>query len=135
MDISNIPLLKMLATRMNYASERQAVLSQNLANIDTPNYTPRDLEPLTFKDMLAGASRRLNMSVSSPKHIGTPGAAYTQYDVVSQTNTFETKPIGNSVSLEEQSMLMAHNQGDFTLSNNVYKKMLDMFRLALGPRS
>ena len=51
------PLLSMLRTRMTWLHQRQDVLSQNVANADTPGYVARDLKPLDFKDMLHAASR------------------------------------------------------------------------------
>jgi flagellar basal-body rod protein FlgB len=38
MAISDIPILSMLRTRMQWHQERQHLLSENVANADTPNY-------------------------------------------------------------------------------------------------
>ncbi len=38
MAITDIPILSMLRTRMQWAQERQRVLAENVANADTPNY-------------------------------------------------------------------------------------------------
>ena len=45
MPITDIPILSMLRTRMEWHQERQRVLAENVANADTPNYRPRDLAP------------------------------------------------------------------------------------------
>jgi len=45
MPISDIPILTMLRTRMQWHQERQRVLAENVANADTPNYRARDLAP------------------------------------------------------------------------------------------
>ena len=42
----------MLRERMTWLNQRQDVLSQNVANADTPGYVARDLKPLDFDDML-----------------------------------------------------------------------------------
>ena len=39
----------MLRERMSWLNARQDVLSQNVANADTPGYTARDLKPLDFE--------------------------------------------------------------------------------------
>ncbi len=135
MSFYDAPIMKMLGTRMAYESERQAVLTQNLANIDTPGYKPRDLEPLAFKDLLVGGAQRLPMATTSPAHIGQPGGLNTQFNVISQAQSFETKPIGNAVSLEEQMANMAANQNDFQLSTTVYQNMITLFKTALGPNA
>ncbi len=45
MAITDLPLFSMLRTRMQWHQERQRLLSENVANSDTPNYRPRDLAP------------------------------------------------------------------------------------------
>ncbi|MGV3635992.1 MAG: flagellar basal body protein, partial [Pseudorhodoplanes sp.] len=48
MPISGLPILDMLRTKMQWHQERQRLLAENIANADTPNFRPRDLEPPTF---------------------------------------------------------------------------------------
>ena len=48
MDVSSIPLLSLLKERMAWLSQRQDLLSQNVANADTPGYTAHDLKPVDF---------------------------------------------------------------------------------------
>ena len=38
MPITDLPLLSMLRTRMQWQQERQRLLAENVANADTPNY-------------------------------------------------------------------------------------------------
>jgi flagellar basal-body rod protein FlgB len=132
MSFLNTPLLTMLGTRMSYDSERQAVLSQNLANIDTPDYRPKDLAPLEFKDLLVGGASRLPMQATSPMHITASGGFTTTFDVIQAAQDAETKPIGNAVNLEDQMTKIAQNQTDFQLSSSVYQKLIAMYRVSLG---
>jgi flagellar basal-body rod protein FlgB len=37
MAITDVPILSMLRTRLNWNQERQKVLAENVANSDTPN--------------------------------------------------------------------------------------------------
>ena len=46
MPISDIPIFSMLRTKMQWHQERQRVLSENVANADTPGFRARDLAPL-----------------------------------------------------------------------------------------
>ena len=48
MAITDIPILSMLRTRMQWAQERQRVLAENVANADTPKFRALDLVPLKF---------------------------------------------------------------------------------------
>ena len=43
MDLNKIPVLKMITTQMDWLNQRQKVLSQNIANADTPDYVAHDL--------------------------------------------------------------------------------------------
>ena len=43
MAITDIPVLSVLRTKMQWHQERQKVLAENVANSDTPNFRPRDL--------------------------------------------------------------------------------------------
>ena len=52
MAITDIPILSMLRTRMEWHQERQRVLAENVANADTPDYRPKDLAPLNFENAL-----------------------------------------------------------------------------------
>ena len=56
MDLPDVPLMAMLRERMNWLHQRQDVLSENVANADTPNYVARDLKPLDFEQTLSGVS-------------------------------------------------------------------------------
>ncbi len=71
MPISDIPILTMLRTRMQWHQERQRVLAENIANADTPNYHARDLAPPTFEHALQTAS--LTLARIDPGHLGVGG--------------------------------------------------------------
>ena len=48
MNLPDIPLLAMLRDRMAWLNQRQDVLTQNVANVDTPGFVARDLKPFDF---------------------------------------------------------------------------------------
>ncbi|MDP7142886.1 MAG: flagellar basal body protein, partial [Alphaproteobacteria bacterium] len=55
MTIDNIGLFQGLSAKMRYLNQRQTVISQNIANADTPNYKPQDLKPIDFGAVLESA--------------------------------------------------------------------------------
>ncbi len=69
MSISDLPILSMLRTRMEWHQERQRVLAENVANADTPNYQARDLVPPKF-DAAAPKVASLTLARTSPGHLG-----------------------------------------------------------------
>jgi flagellar basal-body rod protein FlgB len=45
---------------------------------------------------------------------------------------YETAPVGNSVVLEEQMMKLADAQHSYQLMTSLYRKHVDMLKMALG---
>ena len=61
MNLPDIPLFAMLRERMSWLNQRQGVLSQNVANADTPGYGARDLKAGAVDTLFEiGRDKRLN---------------------------------------------------------------------------
>jgi flagellar basal-body rod protein FlgB len=132
MSATPLNLPQMLATRMSYDGERQKVLSQNIASIDTPGYKAQDLVPLNFKNVLAAKTQQITMAVTSDKHINGM-LPYTQmFRNATSRNTFERTPVGSTVVVEEQMMKVAENATDYQMTSSLYKKVSNLFKEALG---
>ena len=134
-NISDMPLLAMLKQRMSWLSARQNVLAQNVANVDTPGYTARDLKPIDFADILKGATTSPQfaggMSVTDPRHISlTPGHAADFGDFASPD--VEANPSGNSVSLEQEMIRVSDTQAEYQAASNLYAKAISMMKTAIG---
>ena len=134
MDYSNITLMKMMQVKMGYLSERQDVLSANIANIDTPGYKARDLKELDFKRLALIESNRLQMRTSSPSHQKSPEHLHEDFRNQKSRKTYETTPVENNIVLEEQMAKINDTNADHQLVTNLYRKTGDMFRNALGNR-
>lgn len=135
MDYGKLTLFQMMQTKMGYLSERQDVLSQNVANLDTPGFKPRDLKKLDFKRMAMMHSNKLKMRVTSDSHsTGTPKMPATYRDE-KMRKTYETTPVENAVVLEEQMAKIAETQMQFQEVTNLYKKTTSMFKTAIGNRN
>ena len=132
MSVTGLNLNDMLEAKMAYDSERQKVLAQNIASIDTPGYQAHDLVPLNFKNVLAAQTQKISLAVTSDKHLNG-STAYTQrFRSDTQHDTFERTPTGGTVVVEEQMMKVAQNATDYQLTTNLYKKVGNLFREALG---
>jgi flagellar basal-body rod protein FlgB len=129
MPISDISILAMLRTRMEWHQERQRVLAENVANADTPNYRARDLAPPDFKRELSVAS--LDLVRSDAQHMVGEGFGGSQF--ASDSNgRFEVRPRGNSVTHEDEMMKVASNQMDFEAVASLYTRSLALIKLAIG---
>ncbi|MFQ5774573.1 MAG: flagellar basal body rod protein FlgB [Kiloniellaceae bacterium] len=124
-------IFAVLAKRMDWLGQRQRVLADNIANSDTPDFVPRDLNESQFLRVLRRRVGPLDPVATHPSHLrGTvvrDGPARSQ----PQRDTYETSPSGNAVILEEQLVRVAKTQGDYQTMTNLYRKHMDMFRLAL----
>ena len=133
MAVSDLSVLSALRTRMQWHQERQKVLSENVANSDTPNFKPRDLVEPKFDAAGAqtGATGSLAMMRTSASHIASSGGAGRSFDVNRKVG-FETKPAGNAVSLEEEMMKVSANQMDYAAVTSLYSKSLHLLKTAIG---
>ena len=127
-------LMRMLSTQMGYTTERQGVLAANMANIDTPAYSARDLKKLDFSKMASLESKRLEMATTAPQHSG--GTLGNKMRIQDEKNRkpFETTPTKNSVVLEEQMAKISDNNAQFQMSSTLLKKYTQLYRTAAGNR-
>ncbi len=124
-------IFAVLGKRMDWLSQRQKVLADNIANADTPNYQPRDLNPSEFHRILRTQSPELAPSKTNPAHLQGTAMRGGPARVVRQGNPWETSPSGNAVVIEEQLIKVSKTQSDYNMMVNLYRKHMDMFRTAL----
>ena len=133
MSINDLPILSALRTKMQWHQERQRVLSENVANSDTPNFKPRDLVEPTFDRTGAsvGSMGALAMTRTSMSHIAASNGGEPSFDP-DRTEKFQTRPAGNSVDLEDQMLKSADNQMDYAAVTSLYGKSLHLLKTAIG---
>lgn len=131
MPISDLPIFSMLRTRMQWHQERQRILSENVANADTPLYRPSDLAALEFPRALATAGQSVTLARTDPGHLGANSSAAR---FASRGFVSEVRPAGNAVNLEDEMMKVASNQMDYQAAVSLYSRSLALFKTALGKR-
>ncbi len=134
MDLKGMTLFEAVKKRMDWLAQRQEVLSQNIANADSPKYRARDLKPYNFKELLRREGAQLNMVVSGDKHLPGRRKRIRDFSEQQDRRPFETTPAGNSVVLEEQMTKIGENGASYKMATNLYRKHIGMLRLALGNR-
>lgn len=132
MPITDVPIFSMLRQRMQWHQERQKLLAENVANADTPSFRPRDLAPLDFSGRMPVAGG-MSLARTDPAHISLSGSASAAFEV-QRGGSFEVRPSGNAVSLEDEMMKVAANQMDFQAATSLYSRSLGLFKTALGKR-
>ena len=96
----DLTLFAMAKKKMDWLARRQEVLSENVANANTPKYQSKDLAPLSFKEAVAAAPQ-VQAVVTNPMHVSPP-IEPSRFEKVTERHPDESKPNGNSVLLEEQ---------------------------------
>jgi flagellar basal-body rod protein FlgB len=129
MPISDIPIFSMLRTKMQWHQERQRLLSENVANADTPKFTPRDLAPL---DPTRREVASLALARTSPGHLTASEATGSSRFDLNRGEHFEARPSGNAVSLEDEMMKVATNAMDYQAATALYTRGLGLIKTALG---
>jgi flagellar basal-body rod protein FlgB len=134
MNMPDIPLLNVLRERMSWLNARQSVLSQNVANADSPGYDARDLKPLDFEQLLKhglqGSAAGGHLALTDSRHLAPPPDAVPDYEDTPSREA-EASPTGNTVSLEEEMMKVAATQAQYQAASNLYAKAVGMMRTAL----
>lgn len=130
MALTDVPILSMLRTRMQWHQDRQRILADNVANADTPNFRPHDLVAPSF-DSLAMAAAAPPLARTDPGHQANP----EQTPSFGRTEGgFEIRPAGNGVRQEDEMMKIASNQMDFQAVTTLYTKSLSLLKIAVGKK-
>jgi flagellar basal-body rod protein FlgB len=119
---------------MRWLSSRQGVLSQNIANADTPKYRPKDLKEVDFRKPEIGKPFQVELTRTNEAHFSRSGET-SDFRSDRDRKPYETLPTGNAVVLEEQLMKVAQNKHDYELMTRLYRKHIQMFQIALGRNS
>ena len=133
MDLSQYSLFRLAANRLDYLTQRQTVLAQNVANADTPGYRPHDLEP--FERVLAGQQRGGTvLAATHPQHFSAAqgrggGAAEGE-----MAGPYEVSPTGNAVVLEQQMLAVGETAMQHQLTSELYRQHMSMLRIAITGR-
>lgn len=139
MDLNTIPLFTMLRGKLGYLNQRQQLIAQNVANADTPGFTPRDLKAFTFQGQMEAQSSGggMHMKTTDPRHVtASAGGAggTTSLNAVSWTPQAapdaETTLDGNQVSLEDQMVKMNQARMDYDAAITFYQKSMSLIRMA-----
>ena len=95
--------IEMLSVILDFRSERHKVIASNIANIDTPNYRPKDI--IVFKEELKALidnGTGITMARSREKHL-------SEWSISRDKADFEVVDIGEKVNLDNEMAKLAEN--------------------------
>jgi flagellar basal-body rod protein FlgB len=123
MDLNNLSVMNMLQNKMQYNTARQNVISQNIANVDTPEYRRRDIAKPSFKGMVKNSM--LSLETTNGMHISGINSA-------SNLVPYATE---DKVELDMEAFEMMKNNSEFAQASATYKKMIGLLKEAVGGSS
>lgn len=109
--------IEALEGAMRFRADRQAVISGNVANADTPGY--RRFE-LVLQDEAAALTR------TSPRHLGSDGSAGSRLE----RGDYGERPDRNGVDLDHELIELSRNAGAFEQQAEVLSRLLSLRRIA-----
>lgn len=129
--MNGLGLFRLIKGKMDWLTQRQEVVAQNIANADTPDYRPSDLTPFTFRAALGNAARLQPARTSAAHLTGTAAGAGAAREVT-ERRPYETAPDGNGVVLEEQLLKISRTGTEYNMVINLYRKHMGLIRSAIG---
>ncbi|WP_071395343.1 flagellar basal body rod protein FlgB [Bacillus tuaregi] len=96
-----------LENALNYSSTKQKVISQNIANVDTPNYKAKDVR---FKTALDQAiSQSISANRTDNRHYVFNKPTETSFSIINK-NHMSYNENGSSVDIDQEMSDLAKNQ-------------------------
>ncbi len=115
MSLFTTPLIGLLSQALGLTSQRQTLISQNIANVDTPGYRTRDLD--------FGRELQRALTVNDE-----PSAA----PIVREVPGLIDRPDGNNVNIDRESLLMAQNQLQFQTEVALLRSEFSRLQMAIN---
>jgi flagellar basal-body rod protein FlgB len=128
-------IIDAIGQSLKHLGTRQRVISQNIANADTPGFKSRDVAPQSFAGMVDASGNAVQVTaptVQISDRMLSMGAKPLVSGTIADKDISETKPDGNNVTLEDQLLKMGQIQSDFATLTNLYRKQMGLMKSALG---
>lgn len=129
----DLSVFQMLDARLDMLGTRQKTVAENVANVNTPGYVPRDVDQASFKRSLSRYSSPsvggVGLAVTNSGHISpAPSVAPSASTKLSPDS--EVTMDGNAVVIEEQMLKINQIRTDFDTAISLYQKGLSLIRMA-----
>ena len=115
MNIDTSDIFQLASQRLKWLSDRQKVVSENIANADTAGYRAKEVE-----------------GFDAYLEVATGQAEAPDANVFESETTWNQDLTGNNVVLEEQILEANATSGQYKIAANLYKKAHDLIRSVAG---
>ena len=114
MSLMNTAQFHLLERFLDLTAQRQALLSSNIANIDTPGYRTRDID---FHGELVRAMQSEETGPTEP--------------LIREVPNLIARPDGNNVSVDREGLLLSQVQLQFSAASQLVKDEFKTLKLAI----
>ena len=125
---TELNVFKIAYSMAAHAGKRQALVSQNIANADTPGYHAKDVKP--FKEVFAAGARPASMIATRGSHLN--GNADSGMDWAVTSSDAGSDPNDNSVSVETELLKGVETARQHKRAMAIYKSSMNILRSSLG---
>jgi flagellar basal-body rod protein FlgB len=129
--------INLLAKNLDLRARRHEYIAGNIANMETPNYTPKNLSfEKELQDTVRNKKNGTEGSTTHPRHIPLKGSAGKVDEVQGIVEERPAKSIsgdGNGVDMEVEMGKLAENQILFNASIQILAKKFEGLKEALKP--
>ncbi len=140
METNALPIMAALKKRLKWLNANQSVVSQNIANADTPGYRAKRIADQDFSSLVddltktqsrMSATSTVALKTSDTRHMNVGGVSGGT-PAIKEDDSVEETPDGNAVVLEEEMLKLADNQMQYGLAINLYRKNAGLLKSAIG---
>lgn len=134
----DLPIFAALKRQMQWLNANQRVISQNVANADTPGYRAKEMERLDFGELLRQSETesqnkatfvpKVRMAATKAGHLGSEADGMPS---AKESDKYEVNPDGNAVVLEEEMIKSSANQMEYSLMIGLYQKQVQILKSAM----
>ena len=141
--LTSVGAMPALEATMRFAAQRQQILAHNIANADTPDFIPLDVDPAEFQRVLGeaidrrrasetrGASGELNLTGSGQVKSDGRGGLTVTPGTDSRNVLFHDR---NNRDLERMMQALAENTVVFRQASELMKQQVNLIRGAIAER-
>ena len=116
-----------MQTVLDLASSRQKLLTENVANAETPGYRRKDIDfQSELKSAMSGSTAG-TVKTTRPEHMG--GAEAGHVPKVERENIPEGQEYG--VSIDQEMAQVARNQMEFNVAARIVQKKFEALKTAI----
>jgi len=126
--LENISVMRVAGLMARHATTRQSIISQNIANADTPDYKARDIA--NFSESMSENKLGSEARKTRDGHMSS-----TLLNEVSRSTTnseSESNPNGNTVSIENEMLKSIEVEREHSQALAIYQYSVDLLKTSIG---